>query len=37
MPDMERMQKHLLDLGGTYIYNHARRCLVIAKKLAEEV
>ncbi len=36
MPDMERMDKHLLDLGGTYMLNHARRCLVIAKKLAEE-
>lgn len=36
MLDMERMQKHLLELAGTYIYNHARRCLVIAKKLAKE-
>lgn len=36
MLDMERMQKHLLGLGGAYIYNHARRYLVIAKKLAEE-
>lgn len=36
MLDMERMKNHLLDLGGTYIYNHARRCLVIAKMLAEE-
>jgi len=36
MLDMERMQKRLLDLGGTYICNHARRCLVIAKMLAEE-
>src|SRR5690606_9883185 len=30
------MNRHLQDLGGTYILNHARRCLVIAKKLAEE-
>ena len=37
MLDMERMRKHLLDLGGTYMYNHARRSLVIAKKLAEKM
>ncbi len=36
MLDMERMHKHLLDIGGTYMLNHARRCLYIAKKLAEE-
>jgi len=36
MLDIERMQKHLMDLGGSYILNHAKRCLVIAKKLAEE-
>jgi len=36
MLDMERMQKHLIDLGGTYIYNHARRNLVIAKELADK-
>lgn len=36
MLDMEKMQKQLVDLGGTYIYNHARRNLVIAKELAKK-
>jgi len=36
MLNLEKMQKHLLDLGGTYMLNHARRCLVIAKILAEK-
>jgi HD superfamily phosphodiesterase len=34
MLDMERMQNHLITLGGTYILNHARRTLVIARRLA---
>lgn len=36
MLDMEKMHRHLTELGGTYMLNHARRCLFIAKKLAEE-
>lgn len=35
MLNMERMQEHLISLGGAYILNHARRVLTIARKLAE--
>ena len=27
MLDMEKMHRHLTELGGTYMLNHARRCL----------
>lgn len=36
MLDTEKMRKHLVELGGSYILNHARRNLVIAKILAEQ-
>ena len=35
MLNEQRMQGQLLSLGGTYILNHARRTLTIARKLAE--
>lgn len=35
MLDEQRMQEQLAVLGGTYILNHARRTLAIARKLAE--
>lgn len=35
MLDEQRMQEQMLALGGTYILNHAKRTLAIARRLAE--
>ena len=35
MLNEQRMQDHLVCLGGSYILNHAKRTLTIARKLAE--